>query len=242
VEVQERSAFLPAYYRLAEDLRAKIERGEFKPGDMIPSTAQLARQYGVSPMTVRQGLALLAKDGYIKTVQGKGSFITVPPIDTLVLRFVDNSLLGEDRNIKVKLLNLNIVAADSGVAEKLGVEIGAKIIKIKRVLSGDEGPIAVDSRFLPYLKGVPLLEKEIAYAAFPEVVARHTDVFLAKSSLEISACALSPEEAELLEVPAGSPGLLLEQIIYSNNNRAIGWSKMICRGDRLVLRATSHPR
>lgn len=239
--MEERSSFLPAYYRLAEDLRAKIERGEFKPGDMIPSTAQLAQQYGVSPMTVRQGLALLAKGGYIKTIQGKGSFITAPRVDTLILRFSDNCLPGENRNVKVKLLNLNIVSADSEAAERLGVKIGAKIIKMKRVLSGDEGPMAVDSRFLPYLKGVPLLEKEIAYAAFPDVVARHTEVFRVKSVLEISACALSQEEAELLEVAVGSPGLLLEQIIYTTNNRPIGWSKMICRSDRFVLRAASHP-
>ncbi|BCV22382.1 GntR family transcriptional regulator [Moorella sp. Hama-1] len=238
--MQQRYPLLPAYYRLAEDLRSKIENGELKPGDMIPPATQLAEQYGVSIMTVRQGLALLAQRGYIKTVQGKGSFVAAPPTDTLVLRFSDSHLLGEGRNVKVRLLGFQIFPADPAVAERLGVKEGAKVIKIKRLLSDGEEPVALDYRFLIYIKGMPLLEKEIAYAAFPDLVARHSEVFLVKSILEISACALTAEEAEVLEVSPGFPGLCLEQVIYLLDGRPVGWSRMVCRGDRLTLKAASH--
>lgn len=235
------SSFVPAYYRLAEDLKAKIDRGELKPGDMIPSTAQLARQYGVSHMTVRHGLELLAKDGYIESVQGKGSFVAHPRMDTLVLNFSEESIFAENPGFSVQLKELEIIPADAKIAHRLGVKKGDKVLKIRRILSDEKGPVALDSRFLPYVKGTPLLEKEIAYAAFPDLVARHTELVTVKNVLEISPCILTKDEAELLDTKAGLPALCIEQIIYAAGNRPLGWSKMICRGDRFTIKAVSRP-
>lgn len=239
--MKSRTSFVPAYYRVAEDLRTKIDRGELKPGDMIPSTAQLARQYGVSHMTVRHGLELLAKDGYIESIQGKGSFVTSPRMDTLVLDFSEEKIFEKNRGFRIQLDELEIIPADEKISHKLGVKKGSKVLKIRRILSDEKGPVAVDSRFLPYVKGTPLLEKEIAYAAFPDLVARHTELVSVKNVLEVSPCILSKEEAELLAARAGLPALCIEQIIYAAKNRPIGWSKMICRGDRFTLKAVSRP-
>ncbi|NPV30385.1 MAG: GntR family transcriptional regulator [Firmicutes bacterium] len=236
-----RTSFVPAYYRVAEDLKTKIDRGELKPGDMIPSTAQLARQYGVSHMTVRHGLELLAKDGYIESVQGKGSFVASPRMDTLVLDFSEEKIFEKNRGFGVQLHEVEIIPADEKISHKLGVKKGNKVLKIRRILSDERGPVAVDSRFLPYVRGAPLLEKEIAYAAFPDLVARHTELVSVKNVLEVSPCILTKEEAELLDARAGLPALCIEQIIYAAKNRPIGWSKMICRGDRFTLKAVSRP-
>ncbi|HHV35464.1 MAG TPA: GntR family transcriptional regulator [Syntrophomonadaceae bacterium] len=239
--METRSSFLPVYYRLAEDIKNKIESGELKPGDMLPSTAQLAKKYGVSHMTVRQGVSLLVNEGYIESIQGKGSFVTNPPMDKLLLNFSEENLLGSNKKIQIKLLELNIVPADEKISRKLAVKKNAKILKMKRVLSRTEGPVALDSRFLPYVKGLPLLEKEIAYAAFPDLVASHTELFSVRNKLEVSASILSKEEAELLDTKVGMPALCIEQIIYTSKKRPIGWSKMICRADRFTLTAASHP-
>lgn len=235
------SAYLPAYFRLAEDIKEKIESGELKPGDMLPSTAQLVKEYGVSHMTVRQGVNLLANEGYVESIQGKGSFVKNPPMDTLQLRFSDDNLLGNNKKIQIKLFELNVVSADEKISRKLAVKKNSKIIKMKRVLSGTEGPVAVDSRFMPYMKGLPLVEKEIAYAAFPDLVVNHTELFSARNKLEVSAAILSKEEAKLLDADVGLPALCVEQIIYTVKKQPIGWSKMICRGDRFTLTAFSHP-
>ncbi|CEP66582.1 Transcription regulator HTH, GntR [Moorella glycerini] len=234
-----RNEYLPAYYRLAEDIREKIESGELKPGDAIPPANRLAEVYGVSLMTVRQGLTILVRMGYLKSVQGKGTFVTAPSAGTLILPFSDKHLLGQDKEVKVKLLNLEIPAADEIVADRLAIKKGTKVIKVKRLLYADEGPVAVDFRFLPYIKGMPLLEKEIAYAAFPEVIAQYREIFLVQSSLEIYACTIRCEEAELLEVEEGHPALCLEQLIRLKDGRPVGWSRMMARGDRLTLKATS---
>lgn len=234
------SSYLPVYYRLAEDIKKKIEAGKYKPGEMIPSTARLAKKYSVSHMTVRQGLALLSRRGYIESIRGKGSIVKTPSMDTLILKFSEDNLLGNNTNLRIKLFELNIVSADEKLSSKLEVDKNSKILKMKRVLSRAEGPVAVDSRFIPYLKGLPLLEKDMAYAAFPELVASHTELFSVQNTLEISASILSEEEAALLEAEVGSPALCIEQLIYTSKKQPIGWSKMISRSDRYRLTAVSH--
>ena len=64
---------MPAYFQIADDLSIEIEAGSLRPGDLIPSESQLCERYGISRMTVRQGLNLLSDAGYIHSVAGKGS-------------------------------------------------------------------------------------------------------------------------------------------------------------------------
>ena len=71
----DREAFEPAYSQLANILRRKIATGEFRPGDQLPSEAQLCRQYEISPMTVRRSINILADQGVINTAQGRGTFV-----------------------------------------------------------------------------------------------------------------------------------------------------------------------
>ncbi|MFI5959983.1 winged helix-turn-helix domain-containing protein [Cryptosporangium sp. NPDC051539] len=62
----------PVYRRLAGDLRALIERGEFAPGFMLPSEPKIAERFGVRRGPVRQALALLAREGVIEVLPGQG--------------------------------------------------------------------------------------------------------------------------------------------------------------------------
>jgi len=68
----------PLYYRIAEDIIKQIKKGKYQPGDMLPSESQLCEEYNTSKMTVRQGLALLAQAGYLRSVPGKGNFVEYP--------------------------------------------------------------------------------------------------------------------------------------------------------------------
>lgn len=66
----------PAPYRqIAAQLREAVDEGRLKPGDRLPSEADLIRHYGVSRMTIRHALDHLAQAGYTKSVQGSGVFV-----------------------------------------------------------------------------------------------------------------------------------------------------------------------
>lgn len=72
-----------AYRRIANDLRRRIENGEFRAGDILPSEAALVERYGVARGTARQAFADLVKAGLIDTRPGKGRFVRRRPLTPL---------------------------------------------------------------------------------------------------------------------------------------------------------------
>ncbi|MCX7855818.1 MAG: GntR family transcriptional regulator, partial [Anaerolineae bacterium] len=71
----DRDSYEPAYAQLARILSMQIAEGVYRPGDQLPSEAQLVAQFGVSPMTVRRAINLLLSRGIVSTAQGRGTFV-----------------------------------------------------------------------------------------------------------------------------------------------------------------------
>lgn len=73
---------LPLYYRVVNDLLNKIKSGEIPENSMLTPEIELAREYGVSRNTIRHAIGLLARDGYVMRIPGKGTFV-LNPIENL---------------------------------------------------------------------------------------------------------------------------------------------------------------
>jgi DNA-binding GntR family transcriptional regulator len=69
----------PRYLQIATDLRERIERGDYAPGDKIPTKAELMAQWGVALNTVDRAVSELQKAGLIETHHGVGSFVRSVP-------------------------------------------------------------------------------------------------------------------------------------------------------------------
>ncbi|MEV4197726.1 GntR family transcriptional regulator [Micromonospora globbae] len=65
----------PKWAQLADHIRARIESGEWAPGDKLPSTAQLKEEHGVSQTVVRQAILVLQTQGLVEGVHGVGVFV-----------------------------------------------------------------------------------------------------------------------------------------------------------------------
>jgi GntR family transcriptional regulator len=65
----------PMYQRIADDLRRKIETGEYVPGSRLPTELDLGRQYGASRNTVRDAIKRLTSLGLVQARPGQGTFI-----------------------------------------------------------------------------------------------------------------------------------------------------------------------
>ena len=69
---------LPLYLRIRGELLRRVREGAYPPGSRLPGGVELAREFGVAPMTVRQALDALEEMGYIVRKQGKGTFVVSP--------------------------------------------------------------------------------------------------------------------------------------------------------------------
>jgi GntR family transcriptional regulator len=235
-----RENFIPVYYRLAEDLKQRIESGELRPGDMVPSESQLGVDYGISRMTVRRGLALLLESNLIETIRGKGNFVAKPKFHQATLTFEESALVN-DRKAEFKIIKVRRVPAAADVAGHLNIQEGTKILTISRMIRSEKQPVGIDIKYFPYIKGKPLVETELEYANFPDIVARHTDVMIHKIERSIAAASLQPKEAELLQTDPGHPALCVIQVIYAKDGKPLGISKTIYLGEAFELRTVSYP-
>jgi DNA-binding GntR family transcriptional regulator len=76
---------LAIYRQIAADIAERIDAGEFADTMLIPSEAEICEAYDVSRKTARAAVALLAEEGRVVPVQGKGVFVkadTQPPADS----------------------------------------------------------------------------------------------------------------------------------------------------------------
>ena len=65
----------PPFQQLADDLRAAIAAGELAAGQRLPSTRDLAEQYGIAPMTAQSAIRVLRDEGLVVSQQGRGTFV-----------------------------------------------------------------------------------------------------------------------------------------------------------------------
>lgn len=65
----------PMYQYIVNDIKRKIESGELKPHDPLPTQIDLAKEYNTSEITSRRALSDLVQEGYVYRIRGKGSFI-----------------------------------------------------------------------------------------------------------------------------------------------------------------------
>ena len=66
----------PRYLQLAELIRTRIHDGRYRPGTAIPSIERLRQELGLSVMTIRKAVKLLAAEGQVRVVPGKGTYVT----------------------------------------------------------------------------------------------------------------------------------------------------------------------
>jgi AcrR family transcriptional regulator/DNA-binding transcriptional regulator YhcF (GntR family) len=70
---------LPPYARVVADIRARIDAGELRPGDRVPSAREIIRDWGVAMATATKALAALRQDGLVEAVRGVGTIVRSAP-------------------------------------------------------------------------------------------------------------------------------------------------------------------
>ncbi|MDT0488913.1 GntR family transcriptional regulator [Streptomyces sp. NPDC012600] len=66
------------YMTVLDALAAEIKAGKIKPGEKIPSEAELVQRFGVARMTARRAVGVLRERGLVRTEWGKGTFVVGP--------------------------------------------------------------------------------------------------------------------------------------------------------------------
>jgi DNA-binding GntR family transcriptional regulator len=239
IDAIDRNSYEPAYAQLVRILLGQISAGMFRPGDRLPSEAQLCELYGVSPMTVRRVVNILADRGVVIAEQGRGTF--VKPLELSTATFDLDRLQQLFRNegrSRVKLSEVRITSATERTARKLAIEVGDRIVYIRRLIFQGEDPVLLHREHVIYDPTRPIIEAEMEVTALQGLLSGGGESDLKRGDLTIDATVLTEGEATLLQSEVGVPAFRLEHIFYDFDDRPVSWGWFICTGDRLCFTAT----
>ncbi len=227
----DRSSFEPAYSQLANILRQSMADGLLRPGDQLPSEAQIVERYGVSPMTVRRAINILVDQGVVIAEQGRGTF--VKPIALSAATFQLEQLENLFGGATVQVLEARIVAADERVARKLALQVGKRTIYIRRLLWNQGEPVFYHREYLIYDPSRPIVEAELEVTALQQLFSGISQSLLKHGDIHIEATLLNEEEARLLKAGQPMAAFCFEHLFYDFSNCPISWGWFIGRADRM---------
>jgi GntR family transcriptional regulator len=228
----------PLYAQLEEIVREKIESGEWGPHDLIPSENELSRLYNMSRMTVRSVLTLLAREGLIYRVPGKGTFVAAPKITTGPLSYmgIREQLERMGYEISTKILRIDKIDSPQQIAKKLELRKGQPVYVLERVRYIKEEPISLHLSYIPLHMCEGLEHKDLEGEQLCVILDREYELRRGKVIETLESIKASPYEAKLFSVKSGHPLLLLEDVIYSFGEVPFEYSKVLFRGDKIKLR------
>jgi GntR family transcriptional regulator len=235
----DRNSHEPAYAQLVRILTGQLAAGVLRPGDRLPSEAQLCERYGVSPMTVRRVVNILADQGMVTAERGRGTFVRALELSTATFSLDSlRKLFRDGGQASVKLLEARITPASERTARKLGIEPGQRTVFIRRLIYQNEDPVLLHREHVIYDPTRPTVEAELEVTALHGLLSGGGGSHLKHGDLTIDATTLTSDEAGLLRSRGGAPAFRLEHVFYDFGHRPVSWGWFICSGERLHFTAT----
>lgn len=226
----------PVYYQLKKLIRRKIESGEWRVGDLIPSERELCEQHGISRMTVRRALGDLVHEGLLRREQGKGTFIAEPKITQHLRQLTSftQEMRARHKIPGAKVLQLQFQPASPIVAEALQVEPDQSVIVAERLRLADGEPMAVETCHL-HFEGCEELVNEDLTKSLYRLLRQKYGIIPTRAEQQMEAGYCPSGKADLLAVPAGMPVLLNQRTTYDQHDQAFEYVESVYRGDRYTF-------
>ncbi len=234
----DRDSYEPAYAQLASILRRSMAEGILRPGDQLPSEAQLCERYGVSPMTVRRAINALVDQGVVVAEQGRGTFVKPIAMGAATFQLKElQDLFNDTEHTTVSVLEARIVRADERVARKLAIAAGQRTVFIRRILRTDGLPALYHREYLIYDPTRPIVEAELEVTALQRLFSGAGETILKRGEISMEATLLDGEEACLLQAEQPLAAFCFEHLFFDFDDRPISWGWFIARADRLRFTA-----
>ena len=226
----------PAYRRIEGAIRRRIDAGQLKPGNMVPSERELARIHRVSLMTARHALTELARDGIVERRRGAGTFVSLPRVQFNKLLGYTEQTTSLGLTAHSRIVTSTVVSHESEIAARLGLAPTARIVRLERVRLAQNEPVALEVGYWSEDEFPDLLRGTIGGMSLFSALEHDCGVALAYADEEIDATDADQRMADLLRVGKSTSLLRIRQLIFSTTGKATVYVTGFYRSGRHTLR------
>lgn len=217
--------------RIRSALLELIQRTE--DGEALPSERYLAESLDVARMTVRKVIDVLVRQGELRRVPGKGTFVSRSRLIKTVARDPFSSL-GQASGSVTTSKTVEFFEEDAGsrIGQRLQLAPSARVLKTTRVCYIDEEPVALERIFLPAHLVPGLAHEDLGVLVLDEVLATRYRISITRSSQVLRATSVDEYEAKALAVPVHSPAFFVTTTKTDADDGIVQYMEGVYRGDR----------
>ncbi len=240
----ERESPIPLYYQLKQLLVERIGTGEWQPGDMLPTEEQLQEHYGLSRTTVRQAMKEMEFEGQITRHRGRGTFVSKPKLShSADPRFNLTAYLTQ-QGMKPgwRVLAAEWVPARTEEADRLAIDVGMEIYRLRRLRLADKEPIGYHIAYVVPELGAGIKESYLEKGGSLSYLTESGQLGENFANRTIEAVLATEEMAGYLEVGIGSPILVIRRKVFNAEGKPVEYMRAMYRGDRFQYRVRQWPQ
>lgn len=223
---------IPLYRQVAEALLRTLNDRTYRPGDKIPSEDKLCETYGVSRVTLRAAVNLLAEDGKLRKMHGKGTFVSAP---IFVETKAGGSFTRFCRQIgaipRTDVLSSGKIPASPLAARHLGTETGLPVCQIRRARYINDVAAIFEIDFFrgedDYILSADVSDKPIA-----DAIKEHTGLEAVRFEDIFDIARATEEQADVFRCPPGAPLLLVQQTVLAADRQILYYNEQYILTER----------
>lgn len=225
------------YRTVATELRDRIKRGIYRPGQRVPTEAELVREFRVSGITVRRAIRDLVLEGRLQGRRGAGVFVCERRRVVRSLGDDFRASLGDEirragEEPGIRELACELVEAPEDAARRLGLRPGTRVYQHEKLVLADGEPVCIDVAYLPRRLGDRVKNGLAREFVFPILLAR--GVSIPSIDFTVEGDMLSEAESRLLGLPVGSFALVVNYTPLDTDDRPLMTGRSVSRADRFT--------
>jgi len=228
---------IPQYKKLYEILRKHISDGIYREGDLLPSENELCRIYGMTRPTVRQSLAALANDGFIKKHQGKGSIVHLLPREIGILSVSGTTSAVGDRNLKTKIIVKPVLIPweKNFMFPLSDLEKESGCIYMERLRLLDGVPIFFDISYIANINLPRITSRQFENRSLFKILRDNYNLEIKGGEQRIKAIPATGRISSLLNLKKGEPVLHLERKMETSTPLLFLYSSIFCNTEKYSI-------
>ncbi len=221
------------YAQLLHVIKTNIETGIWKVGSQIPTEDQLCRQFEVSKSTVRLALSELSALGYLKKMQGKGSFVRRKKTAADLIMLSNHNaewIAAYQEAVTLRLIGNESVEPHPSISGYLQLDEVETCRCLTRLALAGGSRHALQRLYIPHRIGLPSLSaEEMVSLAFPSLLEHGCQIRLHSMREKIGMADFDEHSAAQIGVEPGITALRILQIWYASGDAVAGVAEHLYR-------------
>lgn len=232
--ILDKNLSMPLYEQVAECLRQEIAKSQYGIHGNIGTHSQIAQRFGVSLITVRKAVQILADENLVDIKQGKGTFVKNLFIRDNYNVFTGASVVLDKNNIQGSIYVRHFIHIDTPehLPEEAKNALGGDCFYLQRIHSIEKDPVACADIYLPSSYGERMTKKDVELYTIYQIYQNKLGVKLGQGRQLIRANGAAKEIGKLLLIEPGAPVLEIERFAYDSEDRLIEYMLLTYEYDK----------